>query len=209
MSNKHSTPKQKRYLRTSNPTPPERVDIKKARSESFDSLSDSETNSSHNNEMADTIEIVQPLLTQKMFITEEDIIKISKAVKAEILADINKLIDTKTEPLVQKISELETENKQLQKDLDALEQYGRRSLIRIPGLSERTTGDETATAVRKIISEIDPYHKPEDVIRSHWVGKSSGPQVSHRKSRQIIVRLSDPSVKIRLMKCRKNLSRDF
>jgi hypothetical protein len=29
--------------------------------------------------------------------------------------------------------------------------------------------------------------------------------VSHRKPRQIIVRLSDPSVKIRLMKCRKNL----
>ena len=67
------------------------------------------------------------------------------------------------------------------------------------------------TAVRKIMSEIDPDHKPEDVIRSHWVGKSSGPQVSHRKPRQIIVRLSDPSVKIRLMKCRKNLksSRDL
>jgi hypothetical protein len=40
---------------------------------------------------------------------------------------------------------LETENKQLQKDLDALEQYGRRSLIRISGLSERATGDETTT----------------------------------------------------------------
>jgi hypothetical protein len=46
-------------------------------------------------------------------------------------------IHAKTEPLVQKISKLETENKQLQKDLDALEQYGRRSLIRISGLSER------------------------------------------------------------------------
>lgn len=86
-----------------------------------------------------------------------------------------------------------------------------RSLVRIDGLSERATGDETTTAVRKIMSEIDPDHKPEDVIRSHWVGKSSGPQVSHRKPRQIIVRLSDPSVKIRLMKCRKNLksSRDL
>ena len=141
-----------------------------------------------------------------MSITEEDIIKISKAVKAEILADINKLIHARTEPLVQKISKLETENKQLQKDLDALEQYGRHSLlVRISGLSERATGDETTTAIRKIMSEIDPDHKPEDVIRSHWVGKSSGPQVSRRKPRQIIVRLSDPSVKIRLMKCRKNL----
>lgn len=211
MSNNQSTPIQKRHIRTSNPTPPERVDIKKARSEPFDSLSDSETNSSNNNEMADAIEFVQPLLSQKMSITEEDIIKISKAVKAEILADINKLIHARTEPLVQKISKLEIENKQLQKDLDALEQYGRRSLIRISGLSERATGDETTTAVRKIMSEIDPDHKPEDVIRSHWVGKSSGPQVSHRKPRQIIVRLSDPSVKIRLMKCRKNLksSRDL
>jgi hypothetical protein len=54
--------------------------LKKARSEPFDSLSDSETNSSNNNEMADAIEFVQPLLSQKMSITEEDIIKISKAV---------------------------------------------------------------------------------------------------------------------------------
>jgi hypothetical protein len=50
--------------------------------------------------MADAIEYVQPLLSQKMSITEEDIIKISKAVKAEILADINKLIHAKREPLV-------------------------------------------------------------------------------------------------------------
>ena len=67
--------------------------------------------------MADAIEFAQPLLSQKMSITEEDIIKISKAVKAEILADINKLIHARTEPLVQKISKLETENKQLQKTL--------------------------------------------------------------------------------------------
>ena len=50
--------------------------------------------------MADAIEFVQPLLSQKMSITEEEIIKISKAVKAEILADINKLIQVKREPLV-------------------------------------------------------------------------------------------------------------
>ena len=144
-------------------------------------MSDSEINSSNNNEMADAIEFVQPLLSQNMSITEEDIVKISKAVKAEILADINKLIHAKREPLVQKISKLETESKQLQKDLDALEQYGRRSLVRIDGLSERA-GDETTTAVRKIMSEIDPDHKPEDVIRSHWVGKSSGQQVSQSGS---------------------------
>jgi hypothetical protein len=40
------------------------------------------------------------VLSQKMSITEEDIIKISKAVKAEILADSNKLIHARTEPLV-------------------------------------------------------------------------------------------------------------
>ena len=65
MSNNQSTPIQKRHIRTSNPTPPERVVIKKARSEPFDSLSDSETNSSNNNEMADVIEFVQPLLSQR------------------------------------------------------------------------------------------------------------------------------------------------
>ena len=57
MSNNQSTPIQKntRHIRTSNLTPPARVDIKKARSEHFDSLSDSEINFSNNNEMADAI----------------------------------------------------------------------------------------------------------------------------------------------------------
>jgi outer membrane murein-binding lipoprotein Lpp len=83
------------------------------------------------------------------------ILRTAVVVSSPVLSDINKLIHARTEPLVQKISKLETENKQLQKDLDALEQYGRRSLVRISGLSERATGDETTTAVRKIMSEMD------------------------------------------------------
>jgi hypothetical protein len=57
----------------------------KARSEPFDSLSDSETKSSNNNEMADAIELVQPLLSQKMSITEEDIIKYPKQLRLKYL----------------------------------------------------------------------------------------------------------------------------
>jgi hypothetical protein len=52
-------------------------------------------------------------LTTSSF-SDTSLVKISKAVKAEILADINKLIHARTEPLVQKISKLEIENKQLQ-----------------------------------------------------------------------------------------------
>jgi hypothetical protein len=71
----------------------------------------------------------------------------------------------------------------LQKDLDALEQYGRRSLIRISGLSERATGDETTTAVRKIMSEIDPDHKPEDQPSRYYLRNWFQSQTENRKVR--------------------------
>jgi hypothetical protein len=54
----------------------------------------------------------------------------------------------------QKISKLETENKQLQKDLDALEQYGRRSLIRISGLSDMDIFCDNSGCTNSIASAI-------------------------------------------------------
>jgi hypothetical protein len=71
-----------------------------------------------------------------------------------------------------------------------LEQYGRRSLIRISGIPEPVGEVDTTETVRNLISEIDPEYKPTDVIRSHKVGKISQPGSFNRKTRQIIVRLA-------------------
>jgi hypothetical protein len=117
------------------------------------------------------------------------------------------MIDLKTQPLIQKINVLEKVNRQLTNDLDNLEQYGRRSLIRISGILDPVLDVDTTETVRTLISEIDPEYKPTDVIRSHRVGKISQPGSFNSKTRQIIVRLADPSVKMRILRSRKNLKK--
>jgi hypothetical protein len=64
-------------------------------------------------------------------ISEDDTKKIAEAVKLSILSDIQHMIDLKTQALIEKINVLEKVNGQLTNDLDNLEQYDNRSLIRI------------------------------------------------------------------------------
>ena len=98
-------------------------------------------------------------------------------------------------------------NRQLKNDLDNLEQYGRRNLMRLSGIPEPVGEVDTTETVCKLISEIDPEYKPTVVIRSHKVGKISQPGSFNRKTRQIIVRLAVPSVKMRLLISRKNVEK--
>jgi hypothetical protein len=111
------------------------------------------------------------------------------------------LINEKTAPLLTKIDNLEKENRKLKNEVDALEQYRRRSLIRISGIPEPAEEGDTTEKVRKIISDIDPSYEITNIIRSHRVEQAAA-VVKHSK---IIVRLSDPGVKFRILKCGKNL----
>jgi uncharacterized coiled-coil DUF342 family protein len=60
--------------------------------------------------------------------------KIAHAVKSKLSEDIVKIINEKTAPLITKIDNLEKENSKLKNEVDALEQYGHRSLIIISGI---------------------------------------------------------------------------
>ena len=79
--------------------------------------------------------------------------------------------------------------------------------MRLSGIPEPVGEVDTTETVCKLISEIDPEYKPTVVIRSHKVGKISQPGSFNRKTRQIIVRLAVPSVKMRLLISRKNVER--
>jgi hypothetical protein len=74
------------------------------------------------------------------------------------------------------------------------------SLIRISGIPEPTEEGDTTEKVRKIISDIDPSYEITNIIRSHRVGKPDEKAAAVVKHRQIIVRLSDPGVKFRILK---------
>ena len=91
-------------------------------------------------------------------------------------------------------------------NLDSLVQYGRMSLIRVAGISEDGSDENTNTIIQKIISDIDPELSPIDIERSQRVGKLSDSRGhNYPRPRQIIVRQTNTIVKRRILKCRTNL----
>jgi hypothetical protein len=144
-------------------------------------------------------------IPQQFAISDEDIQKIAYAVKSKLSEDIVKIINEQTASLITKIDNLEKENSELKNEVDALEQYGRRSLIRISGIPEPTEEGDTTEKVRKIISDINPRYEITNIIRSHRVGKPDEQAAAVVKHRQISVRLLDPGVIFRILKCGKNL----
>ena len=194
-----------RMQRTSNPTPSERSDVKTTKMTG----SQLPVKSPFNIQLVDVNvnrEIEQSSVMPHLSLSEEDIDKIATAVKQKITVDIESIIIAKIEPLIFRISKLERENNELMVNLDSLEQCGRMSLIRVAGISEGGSDEDTNTIVQTIISDIDPDLSPTDIKRSHRIGKlgvSRGH--NHARKRQIIVRLTNPIVKRRILTCRKNL----
>ena len=151
-------------------------------------------------------EIQQSSVMPHLSLPEEDIDKIATAVKQKITVDIESIITAKTEPLIFRISKLERENNELMANLDSLEQYGRRSLIRVAGIIEGGSDEDTNTIFQKIISDIDPDLSPTDIERSHRVGKlSDGRGHNYARPREFILRLTNTIVKRRILKCRTSL----
>jgi hypothetical protein len=155
---KASTPKT-RLQQTSNPSPPEPESSKKYK-----------IDMSQNNPEMD-FNITDLPIPQQFAISNEDIQKIADAVKSKLSEDVVKIINEKTAPLITKIDNLEKENRKLKNEVDALEQYGRCSLIRISGIPEPTEEGDSTEKVRKIISDIDLSYEITNIIRSHRVGK--------------------------------------
>lgn len=143
---KGSTPKT-RLQRTSNPTPPEPESSKKYNIDI----------SQNNSEM--DLSITDLPIPQQFAISDEDIQKMTDSVKSKLSEDIVKIINEKTAPLITKIDNLDKENRKLKNEVDALEQYGRRSLIRISGIREPAEESDTTEKIRKIISDIDPSYE--------------------------------------------------
>ncbi|CAC5390760.1 unnamed protein product [Mytilus coruscus] len=117
--------------------------------------------------------------------------------------------------------------------VDRLEQYGRRSLLRVSGIPENA-GENTDLIVRSLFKEIDLDFNDLDVERTHRNGPLSPPNSntptddaadcsetsaefiteqtydnnkkrSEQQPRQIMVRVLNPNTKIRILRCRKHL----
>lgn len=145
-----------------------------------------------------------------------------------MLPDIKSVVkDAVTEAfssLQEEVKDLRSENERLQKDYDELEkrvvqsenenddlnQYGRRNILRISGIPEKTD-EVTDDIVLKLAGDLNVELTKYDIDRSHRVGKvdtrgSVGQKTSsRRKHRDIIVKFTRYNARDGLFQVRKEL----
>ena len=112
---------------------------------------------------SDLSNIVQQLRT---ILREE----ISQSIKCLLQDEIQSSIKDAFSTMQNDIQQLKLENSKLRADVDALEQYGRRELVRFSGIVEKG-GENTTDIVTEIIKSVDSEFANGDIIRSHRVGK--------------------------------------
>ncbi|CAG2247340.1 unnamed protein product [Mytilus edulis] len=149
-------------------------------------------------------------------LSQSDVTRIALELKQMLHSEIDYTIKATIDQYKQEINTLTNENQKLRDDLDSLEQYGRRDLMRINGIPDggnTETSDKTTELVTTLIKSIDRELQPGDIIRSHRIGSApltinsseNGNHVQSKTPRQIIVRLKDPQVKKRILRCKKLL----
>ena len=84
--------------------------------------------------------------------------------------------------------------------IDELEQYGRRPLVRISGIRETNVEDPKAK-ILEVTTKAGTVLCPDGFITSHRVGKP------HSKPRQIIVRLNSVDNKFSFLRYGKKLGK--
>ena len=102
------------------------------------------------------------------------------------------------------ITELEDKYSQLSAELDNLEQYTRRTNIRLYGIPENEEENTDVLAMNFFKDELNVPVAKEDISRSHRIGRKSSP-TSGRKPRPIIVRLARHNTKVELLTRRRLL----
>ena len=98
------------------------------------------------------------------------------------------------------IAGLEDDNYRLSQEVDDLEQYTRKTNVRIYGVAEQPEENTDNLAVHFFKSELNVHVASNDISRSHRVGKKSG-----AKPRPIIVRLTKHNTKVAVMSRRRVL----
>ena len=140
----------------------------------------------------------------KLMLTQE-IDKLVKEMVATVTAELRNSVDALRADnikLQNSVSELESK---LTCKVDDLEQYSRRSCLRISGIKE-TDGESTDDLVLELAARIDVNVVPSDIHRSHRVGtRKSAPPGGQLRPREIIVRFNNSEARLDLLKGRRTL----
>ena len=142
----------------------------------------------------------QYVLNAPLTLSSEDIQRIADAVREGIREsfreEVSQMIDEKLAPVHQEMEQLRADNNDLRRQLDELEQYGRRPLIRFSGIPE-STGENTNSKLLDVTKSAGIRIVPDDIIHSHRVGD---PKRERRGPRQIIARLRSVDTKFHILR---------
>ena len=168
----------------------------------------------------------QPIVLSQPSFSEEDVIRLATRMKQLLRDEIDELLEHKValrvaplqdevDSLKRTVTHLEMELKKLSVRNDDLEQYSRRSCLRIAGIPE-TENEDTTKIVLDVAKRVGANISLEDIDRSHRVGtgkpaeqhedddfgaSSNEPRVS-RKNREIIVKFRTHGARLQLLKGR-------
>ena len=161
----------------------------------------------------------------QMGISDHDIMKIATKTRELLSAEIEKMVEekvkVKTAELSKSVESLKSDNENLKASvtkleaklitkIDDLEQYSRRSCVRIAGIPERDN-ENTDDHVLDLAARLDIDIGPRDIDRSHRVGpissdtNSIADDAQPRRPREIIVKLKGYQARLRLLQGRKTL----
>lgn len=167
---------------------------------------------------------IQPVASTHFGLSDSDVMRVALQCKLLITSEIDKLVKEKVDiatsdlkntvvslkdendKLKQSISELETK---LLTKVDDLEQYSRRSCIRISGIEE-VTDENTDEIVLQLANRLDVELNPRDIDRSHRVGAPKSVETDRQptRPREIIVKFKSYQARLALLKGRKALRRN-
>lgn len=167
---------------------------------------------------------IQPVASTHFGLSDSDVMRVALQCKLLITSEIDKLVKEKVDiatsdlkntvvslkdendKLKQSISELESK---LSTKVDDLEQYSRRSCIRISGIEE-VTDENTDEIVLQLANRLDVELNPRDIDRSHRVGAPKSLETDRQptRPREIIVKFKSYQARLALLKGRKALRRN-
>ena len=159
-----------------------------------------------------------PFLPSQQFrLSDEDILRLARQVQTFLKDEIEQLVEIKvalvTEPLKQEIACMKDVIDKLQSDMkamitknDELEQYSRRSCVRVSGIAEKPNEDVTQL-VLDLADRISADINVPDIDRTHRVGKVQSDNTPGRKhaGREIIIKFTNYEARLRFLKGRAKL----
>lgn len=147
-------------------------------------------------------------------LSDEDVVRIASQLKSLLKQEIEQLVEVKirlaTEPLKQQVNDMQITLNQLKSDLkevieknDELEQYSRRSCLRVSGINESDNENVTEKIIH-LASRTGADITARDIDRAHRVGKKNTGR-NRQADREIIIKFSTYDARLKFLKSRTKL----